>query len=214
MIDEQTELANVLLQRLVVSLSVRDWEDSHLDQAMSERKSLMTQVVCIGASAINPLVALLSHPDWAVRGDAALMLGHIKSVVAVQPLLATMSDDDNIIVRRSAASALERIGTHEAVQATRSWYGRNGISAQARVQQKIGEYLIYGETDAMLVWRANELAGRKGVALSDIFSARLFLLAEKPPLAPEMEALLRKDLGIIELTPQDCAYLDEMYQLI
>ncbi len=39
MIDEQTELANVLLQRLVVSLSVRDWEDSHLDQAMSERKS-------------------------------------------------------------------------------------------------------------------------------------------------------------------------------
>ncbi len=142
------------------------------------------------------------------------MLGHIKSVVAVQPLLATMSDDDNIIVRRSAASALERIGTHEAVQATRSWYGRNGISAQARVQQKIGEYLIYGETDAMLVWRANELAGRKGVALSDIFSARLFLLAEKPPLAPEMEALLRKDLGIIELTPQDCAYLDEMYQLI
>jgi hypothetical protein len=194
-----------LIGDLVHSLVMRDWDDEpDPEKAIDKRKQIMRRIVRIGEASIAPLVKLLQHSDWAVRTNAALMLGHIKDVRAVESLLEAMMKDESKTVKLSAASALERIGTQEVLEAVREWYHDAGISVKQQVQQKLDEYLIYGETDVALMSRIIDLARSKEVTPHQIVSSWLLSNLAKPrdPAA----------LGGVNLSPEERAYLEEPYQ--
>jgi len=98
MTENPKELAQDLTQQLADSLSGRDWEDSILEEAMNYRKEIVQQLVKLGEYAVDPLVDLLNHSDWAVRDDAAIILGYIKSQLAIKPLLTILENDDSLSV--------------------------------------------------------------------------------------------------------------------
>ena len=192
------------VEELVLSLSVRDWEDGmETEDPVKVRKSLMQDIVNSGEVSVAPLLSLLNHSDWAVRDDAALMLGHLSSNRAVEPLLGIMLKDESMSVKLSAASALERIGTPDALAAVRDWYHNAHISAQQRVSQKLSEYLIYGEADSKLMNRAVDLAQRKGVMLHQIITA---WWSSNPASLAEL-----KRSGGVSLSPEERDYLAGPY---
>ncbi|MBX3320754.1 MAG: HEAT repeat domain-containing protein, partial [Nitrospira sp.] len=64
----------------------------------------------------NPVmeqIAALRDEDWAVREDAARLLGTFKDPRAVTPLIALLRDEDRC-VREAAVEALRSIGTPAA----------------------------------------------------------------------------------------------------
>jgi HEAT repeat protein len=62
-----------------------------------------------GASAVDPLAAVLKDTDPARRGQAATLLGQIGNARAVPPLIAAL-DDSEEIVRWDVSTALAAIG--------------------------------------------------------------------------------------------------------
>jgi HEAT repeat protein len=67
-----------------------------------------------GASAIEPLLELLSSDDVDVRKAAAATLGNVGSAVAVAPLLPLLDDDPDVAI--VAAGALRNIGDRAAFE--------------------------------------------------------------------------------------------------
>jgi HEAT repeat protein len=63
----------------------------------------------IGAPAVDPLIAALSHADDDVRWKAAIALGGIRDARAIDPLIRLLSDTDRFVKGR-AALALGMIG--------------------------------------------------------------------------------------------------------
>lgn len=72
----------------------------------------------IGEPAVAPLVEVLLNRKEApvVRSRAASALGHIKSPLAVEPLIAALSDSD-ALVRWTTVKSLEQIGDVRALPA-------------------------------------------------------------------------------------------------
>lgn len=69
----------------------------------------------LGAPAAKPLLVVLKDKDASVREDAALALGEMKEISAVNPLVETLKDD-NPGVRAQAAEALGKIKSFEAIE--------------------------------------------------------------------------------------------------
>ena len=201
-LDKPWNSVDYLLNRLVRSLSSRDWED-HLDdsQTIDLRKSLMREIVRQGEKSVAPLLEYLHHDDWAVRDDIAMLLGFIKDQSATGPLIITMTGDKNLSVRMSAAAALERIGTSGAQQAAEQWYIANSISAKQRVGHKLAELSLYGETDPELMQRIARVASSRGTTSSKVVQAWLLFEGARnpPPSVPEWA---------FRLTPEECVYLE------
>lgn len=63
----------------------------------------------IGSPSVDSLIAALAHPDDDVRWKAALALGEIRDVRAVEPLIRLLADPDRFVKSR-AALALGTIG--------------------------------------------------------------------------------------------------------
>jgi HEAT repeat protein len=63
----------------------------------------------IGKPAVEPLIAVLRHPDDDVRWKAAIALGDIGDERAIEPLIELLSDEDRFVKSR-AAYALSSIG--------------------------------------------------------------------------------------------------------
>jgi HEAT repeat protein len=79
-----------------------------------------------GDLALVPLTAALANPDKAIRYGAVIALKMLDDVQAVNPLITALGDLDRR-VRSSAAEALTRIGTPEALAAVDAWRkGRAG----------------------------------------------------------------------------------------
>lgn len=62
------------------------------------------------ADAVTEQIAALGDEDWAIRGEAASLLGTFKDPRAVVPLVALLRDQDRS-VREAAIDALRSIGT-------------------------------------------------------------------------------------------------------
>lgn len=62
------------------------------------------------------LIKDLKDPSWQIRWYAESALGEMKEVRAVEPLIATLKDDDNGYVRAMAAWALGQIKDRRAVE--------------------------------------------------------------------------------------------------
>jgi HEAT repeat protein len=104
-----------LIGELVSALYLRPW----IDEA-EERHELKREIirrVKAEESDLAYILELLTHHDWAVRDDAAEMLGWVGNKDAVKPLLALLWKDRSKVVRGAIAMALERIGTPEGLAA-------------------------------------------------------------------------------------------------
>ena len=124
-----------LLDKLVAALYLRPWIDE-AEERHELRKEIVRRVKA-GESSLNPLLQLLKHSDWAVRNDVASMLGWIENADAVQPLIEILQKDGSRAVRASAALALERIGTPEAVAAYQAY--RDAIMKAIREAEESNE---------------------------------------------------------------------------
>jgi HEAT repeat protein len=62
------------------------------------------------------LLGALRGPDWRSRRNAAAVLGQLSADWAVEPLIAGLTDE-NELVRRTCHAALKRIDTPEAIRA-------------------------------------------------------------------------------------------------
>jgi HEAT repeat protein len=74
--------------------------------------------------AINPLIDSLNHPSGSVRGYAARALGLLGDDRAIGPLINRLTDTGHgkwELVCESAAAALTRLGTPEALAAVEKW---------------------------------------------------------------------------------------------
>jgi hypothetical protein len=63
------------------------------------------------------LIQLLAHPDEQARADAAMQLGRLKAMNAIDPLAATLAGDRSPAARDAAARALGLIGSPKALAA-------------------------------------------------------------------------------------------------
>lgn len=68
------------------------------------------------APAVVTLLGALRRDSWEVRRNAAVVLGQLQATWAVEPLAVAL-EDPHPIVRLTAAAALRRIGTAEALSA-------------------------------------------------------------------------------------------------
>lgn len=99
-----------LIEMFLGYIHERDWlEDTTIVPARRR------EIVRRGELAVDPLIEILTHSDWAVRHDVALMLGDLRNARAVDPLLITMMKDESKAVREKAVDALLRIGTPRAL---------------------------------------------------------------------------------------------------
>lgn len=72
------------------------------------------------APAMVTVLAALKRDDVQVRRTAAEMLGAMQATWAIGPLIGLLNDADGLVAR-SAADALRRIGTTDALQAALNW---------------------------------------------------------------------------------------------
>jgi HEAT repeat protein len=80
-------------------------QDAHTGVRTAARSALLQQ----GASALNPLLAGLNHPNPDVARVAAELLGELNRPEAVEPLLQTLKYAPRP-VQLAARRALERLG--------------------------------------------------------------------------------------------------------
>lgn len=114
-----------LIDELVGALLVRDWYDEPKEQVLLKR-----EIIERGSFAVMPLLPLLKHEDWAVRNDVAEMLGIIKDVRAVQPLIEALDEFGS----RDMASALDHLGDPAGLAAIREWYRGSGSSYKKQIE--------------------------------------------------------------------------------
>ncbi|MHB8625677.1 MAG: HEAT repeat domain-containing protein [Aggregatilineales bacterium] len=72
------------------------------------------------APAVVTLLGALRREDWQARRNAAAVLGQLQASWAIDPLMAALTDPMPV-VRKTAAAALRRIGTPEAVVAAQKF---------------------------------------------------------------------------------------------
>ena len=81
------------------------------DEDEDVRRNAAEALVKIGEPAVEPLIKVLKDKNAKVRGDAAYALGRIGDKRAVDALIEVLrNEDDDALVRLSAAEALIRIG--------------------------------------------------------------------------------------------------------
>lgn len=82
--------------------------DTLEDKNKLVRREASTALVRIGEPAFEPLINILDHEDWRVRGAAAWALGSMNKTEALDPLTILL-DDDSGFVRAGARNAITHI---------------------------------------------------------------------------------------------------------
>ncbi len=72
------------------------------------RREASTALTRIGEPAFEPVLKLLKHENWRVRGEAAWILGSMKKPEAIEPL-EELLDDESGYVKAGAKSAIAQI---------------------------------------------------------------------------------------------------------
>ena len=72
------------------------------------RREASTSLTRIGEPAFQPLINLLKHENWRVRGAAAWALGSMKKPEAIGPLEELLNDESGF-VKAGAKSAIDQI---------------------------------------------------------------------------------------------------------
>lgn len=192
-----------LIDRWVSSLVLRDWQDEPDPERENRmRHRLLQTLALLGAAAVDAMVPLLNHTDWAVQSDTAQFLGFVKDHRTEQALVQVLTHDTSLAVQLSAAAALERFSSSYTLDFVRQWYRMRHVSAKQILSTKLLEYLSYGETDPRLMERLEALAQRH--RLSGLKVVHAYWNADNPRLA-----IMDKECM---LSPQECTLLEELYQ--
>ena len=163
--------AETLITGLIEDLNGRDWEEPSPQKYTNYRRKLIQEIVHRGDKSIASLLQYLEHPDFAVRGCVALMLGELRATEAVQSLKELLIKEQEVSVQSDILVALERIGTCMALDVFREWSHRLNFTPRQLFAAKTHEYLLHGMTDPAVMMRCSELAVRKGVTVDDIVRA-------------------------------------------
>jgi HEAT repeat protein len=94
-------------EKIIASInpSLHIWDENELEN----------QLLKIGASAVEPLIAALNDKSFKTRSFAIGVLGRLKDKRAVEPLLGAAKDKDDDI-RSFSALSLGRLGDTRAVE--------------------------------------------------------------------------------------------------
>jgi hypothetical protein len=185
------------------SLIMRDWEDSLYPDPIEYRKSLMRQLIEMGEVAVKPLITKLSNADSAVRSEALLMLGRIKSETSKDALVSVIAKDPQKHIRYQALHVLKQIGCVSS-----SWIKNEedqlALTSKQKLNVVLDEWYLIGEIDRNLHERAKVLAQKRKVAVDKIISSWGAYYATESP---------RLDLipGTIRITPEEAEYLEDLY---
>ncbi len=108
------ELA-VLKDKTAVEALVMIFHDSRVSSKL--RLAAAEALVALeSAPALVTLLVALNSSEWAIRRNAAAVLGQLRADWAIQPLIDHLQDS-NEVVARTCRAALKRIGTPEALAA-------------------------------------------------------------------------------------------------
>lgn len=138
-------------------------------------------LVKIGRPSVNPLIIALKHPRPKLRSYAALTLGDIHDLQAVEPLVEALTIDSNHEVRMCAAQALGAMADYwsgaaleKAVPALITALGDDSIDVCQKASYTLGK--MKNETSVPDLIRALRLRGNNsdaGLALFMITGQRL-----------------------------------------
>lgn len=98
--EEDGGVEELTIEQLIDSLKDDDW---------NVRKDSAKALAEIGKPAVEMLIKALNNQNWHIRWQAAETLGEIGDSIAVEPLIMTLTDENNG-VRSNAMIALVKIG--------------------------------------------------------------------------------------------------------
>jgi protein-S-isoprenylcysteine O-methyltransferase Ste14 len=87
-------------------------------ERLNQRRQIDKQIEVIGQYgqyAVQPLLALLDHPNSVIREFAVIKLGKIGDTLAIDPTIGLLTDPE-VRVRRGAAWTLGKIGSQQAIE--------------------------------------------------------------------------------------------------
>lgn len=129
------------------------------------REAVVEALGKIGEPAVEPLMDALNHESSDIRRGAAQALGEIKDRRAVEALITTFVEDQDVQVRQSAADALGEIqdqrATHALVPALRtSAVSQQAAEALIRIGRPAVDPLV-AQLDIEVAKRHRDLYGRR-----------------------------------------------------
>lgn len=152
-----------LLEELVSTLALRAWVDE--SDLRHELKAEIVRRVKQGDVSPQPILNLLQHADWAVRENAAEMLGWIGGEEVVQPLVDHLWRDRSVAVRGTIALALERIATPAALSTAREF--SQVVRAYPEVVGRVADWAEHQGLDIHDVFGIRLDPSIKGICLED-----------------------------------------------
>lgn len=111
------------------------------EQELLIREDITWSIVRHGETAIEPLIALLSHADGNVRHHAAHVLGKLRTPRAIQGLSSVLHDENPTVIQKAAFS-LGQIGDVAAIPALVGVLGHTHVEVRTmliKVLEGFGE---------------------------------------------------------------------------
>lgn len=173
---------------------VRDTVEGAREPAV--RNAAMDALVRQGESALTHIFTLLTAGNWELRLHGSVMLGNIKSPLAVEPLAKLLHDEAENVVH-AAAESLGAIGDPAAVQYLVLVLRTQEFWSQYPTVVALGRIAHHSAVEPLLDYLGDEMLAPPVVdALGSIADPRaltplLQLLAsdEEPPLVPHSQVL-------------------------
>ncbi len=104
-----------MIEKLADPALLPELEQGMMDRSEMIRKVCMSALVELGEPAVPVLTKALEHPDWRVRNNAVVAIGHIKPPSTI-PLLKGMIRDPNERVRIATVEMMADIGGENVAQ--------------------------------------------------------------------------------------------------
>ncbi len=92
----------------------------------------------MGPRAVPPLIFLLGAPDHNVRVAVVQILGEIRDPLAIDPLVAVVSGDNDLDLRAQAAAALGKLGGPKAERALEHALADDAWQVRAQAAKALG----------------------------------------------------------------------------
>jgi HEAT repeat protein len=104
-----------MIEKLADPALLSELEEGIVDRSEMIRKVCMSALVELGEPSVPVLTKALEHPDWRVRNNAVVALGHIKGASAI-PLVKGMVRDAHERVRIATVQVMADSGGEDAAQ--------------------------------------------------------------------------------------------------
>jgi len=104
-----------MIEKLADPALLPELEEGMADRSEIIRKACVLALLELGEPAVPVLIGAFERPDWRVRNNAVVALGHIKGASAI-PLLKGMMRDSHERVRRATVTVMANVGGEDVAQ--------------------------------------------------------------------------------------------------